>query len=97
MRERRLVGHDPNRRDTYFLLNYMCVHSIPVPMLSKDHVHLAPNYSFWFLVFASILSLDTTLPLYHLKSLLFSMNFEDVEERDGLYLSYSCMDCSLKY
>lgn len=65
---------------------------MPCRMLSKGHVHLAPNHGISFPDLPAAFILDTNSDSH---CLALNMNFDDVEERDGLKLSRSRADRSL--
>ena len=77
----RPVEYDPTTRTTCFPPNHTCIYPIPGRALSKGHVHLALNHGILFLDLAAAFILDTSSDSH---SLARNMNFDDVEERDGL-------------
>lgn len=57
------------------------MHPIPGRTLSKGHVQLAPSHGITFLDLAAAFDLDIKSDSHYLA---LEMNFDDIEERDGL-------------
>ena len=82
----RKLGRDAGQSNTtqpkgYVFPTNSHIYPIPRRALSKGHVHLAPRHGITFLDLAAAFNLDIKSDSYYLAP---DMNFDDVEERDGL-------------